>query len=95
MAQKGKTLHRSRREKIKYLPRPDFAFTGVFAGSIGGVVISVIIETALGRPRQVIMLILGVVGVTLGFAVEGIRYGVRIWRWKVLKNRLQKANEQP
>jgi hypothetical protein len=87
VAAKNKSLNRSRRERERYVPRPEFAFTGVLAGSIGGIVISVIIETALGQPRQIIMLIAGSIGVALGFAVEGIRYFWRTWRWKVARER--------
>lgn len=82
-----KTLRRDQPGPI-YPSRPEFALTGIITGVVGGIAASLAIEIGIGRAEQIVMLISGLVGITLGFVVESIRFGWRYWRWKVAVSEL-------
>lgn len=93
MAEKKKFVNRPRRERKPGLLRPEFALTGIVTGGVGGMVIGLIMEVALGRPQQIIMVVTGLVGLALGLTVETIRYAWRLWRWNVAKARQSESRE--
>lgn len=95
--EKKRLRNRLRPERRPFLRKPEFALTGIVAGGAGGLVISVIMEVALGKAEQIVMLIAGFVGLTLGFSVEALRFACRLWRWKVAKKTLleSQASEPP
>ena len=71
----------SKRERASRPAKPEFAWFGVIVGLIAGWLTGFTLEL-LTKPTMLIMLATGFAGVALGGALEGIRYWVRLRRFK-------------
>lgn len=71
----------SKRERASRPAKPEFAWFGVIVGLIAGWLTGFTLEL-LTKPTMLIMLAAGFTGVAIGGALEGIRYWVRLRRFK-------------
>lgn len=71
----------SKRERASRPAKPEFAWFGVIVGMIAGWLTGFTLEL-LTKPMMLLMLAAGFIGVALGFAIEGLRYWVRLRRFK-------------
>lgn len=80
-----KPLNISRREREARPVKPELSFLGIIAGLIVGWLTGLAWEVALNKPERLVMLTTGFVGVALGGALEGVRYWIRLRRFKAAR----------
>ena len=76
----------SKRERDARPAKPEFAWLGVLVGLVAGWITGFALEVVLNRPMKLIMLAAGFAGVALGLALEGLRFWVRLRRYKASRN---------
>lgn len=75
----------SKRERARLPAKPEFGFTGVIVGMLVGWLGGAGIEVALGKPKMLIMAGTTIVAVAVGSAIEGVRYWLRIRRYRAAR----------
>lgn len=72
--------------------KPEFAWFGVLVGLVAGWITGFILELALNRLNKWIMLAAGFAGVGLGLALEGLRFWLRLRRYKAAEDAIGQTN---
>lgn len=62
-------------------PKPKFAMTGVVVGSVAGIALGFVVETA-SKPNVIFMQVGGIVGIATGLLVESVHYW---WRMQIYR----------
>ena len=83
---RGKHSNVSKRERDLRLAKPEFVWFGVLAGLGAGWITGFALEVMLTRPMKLVMLAAGFTGLALGLALEGLRFWVRLRRYRASRN---------
>lgn len=75
----------SRRERASLPAKPEFAFFGVTAGLISGLLTGFTWEVAANRPARFVMLATGFAGIGIGTGLEALRYWIRLRRFRAAR----------
>ena len=79
------SLNISKHKRARRPIKPEYAWTGGLVGLFGGWISSAVVEVAIGKPKMSIMIVGGLGGLLLGFAVEGVRYWWRLRRYHIAR----------